>query len=639
MSFLAPLALIGALLAIPIILLYMLRLRRREVVVSSTFLWQQILRDSEANTPWQKLKRNLLLLLQLLILAMMVFALARPFINVPAISSGRTAILLDASASMNATDGRSSTNETISRFEEAKRSALEMINTMGANDIITIIRVAEISEVIAPYSNDRLLLTAAIEGAQPSQASADWTAGLTLAAAGAGGNPDFTIVIISDGGLGEAENLPAIPGTVQYVPVGQSDSNLAITALATRTGADLNPELFTQITNYGSTDADVVFSLRIDGDLLTSERYTIPAHSDFPLVSHALSAGFSTVQANLTIPTDSTVPDYLADDNAAYAVSSGSEVRRVLLMTDGNLFLEQVLRYLPGIVAFQGTIANGLPQDPYDLYVFDGWLPPTLPQADLLLINPPTSTSLFTVGAETQNIDNPIVETNDPRMAFVDFGNVNVINFNVITADWAEPLIRVDGGPLLLAGETGGRQIAILTFDLHESSLPLDLAFPILMSNLLEWFTPRSAINVPNGLDVGESLAIRPQTNATALRVTLPDTTVHEIPVDRETLIFAETALTGLYTLEVLNGSTVLETAPFAVNLFDAGESNITPRTEIALGDTIVEQAQREELGQFEFWPFAALLALLILLIEWQVYHRRMQVPTMMGPVLRRKRA
>ena len=106
MSFLTPLALIGGLLAIPVILMYMLRLRRREVTVSSTFLWQQILHNNEANTPWQRLKRNLLLLLQLLILALLVLALARPFIVVPAVSAGQIALLLDASASMNATDCR-----------------------------------------------------------------------------------------------------------------------------------------------------------------------------------------------------------------------------------------------------------------------------------------------------------------------------------------------------------------------------------------------------------------------------------------------------------------------------------------------------------------------------------------------------
>lgn len=96
MSFLTPLALIALALAIPILLMYMLRLRRREVVVSSTFLWRQIVRDQEANTPWQRLRRNLLLFLQLLILLLLVLALARPYITVPAVSSGRTALLIDA---------------------------------------------------------------------------------------------------------------------------------------------------------------------------------------------------------------------------------------------------------------------------------------------------------------------------------------------------------------------------------------------------------------------------------------------------------------------------------------------------------------------------------------------------------------
>src|SRR5215218_1516780 len=103
MAFLTPLGLLLGALAVPIILLYMLRLRRRDVQVSSTMLWQQVLRDREANTPWQRLRRNLLLIVQLLVLAALAFALARPFIEVPAVTTGRIALLIDASASMNAT--------------------------------------------------------------------------------------------------------------------------------------------------------------------------------------------------------------------------------------------------------------------------------------------------------------------------------------------------------------------------------------------------------------------------------------------------------------------------------------------------------------------------------------------------------
>src|SRR5215813_5566070 len=134
MSFLAPVALALSALAIPIILLYMLRLRRRDVQVSSTMLWQQILRDREANAPWQRLKRNLLMLLQLLILAALVIALARPFVAVPTVTSGRTALLIDASASMNATDVQPN------RFEVAKQQALDLVDSLNDRDTLAVIR-------------------------------------------------------------------------------------------------------------------------------------------------------------------------------------------------------------------------------------------------------------------------------------------------------------------------------------------------------------------------------------------------------------------------------------------------------------------------------------------------------------------
>src|SRR5690606_36222092 len=56
LSSVVPAALALAVLATPIVLLHMLRLRRTEMPVSSTFLWQQLVRDREANAPWQRLR-------------------------------------------------------------------------------------------------------------------------------------------------------------------------------------------------------------------------------------------------------------------------------------------------------------------------------------------------------------------------------------------------------------------------------------------------------------------------------------------------------------------------------------------------------------------------------------------------------
>ncbi len=630
MSFLTPLALIGGLLAIPILLLYMLRLRRREIPVSSTYLWQQLLLDREANTPWQRLRRNLLLLLQLLILALLVLALARPYIVVPAVSAGQTALLLDASASMNATDSPEGT-----RFEAARRQALEMVETMSAGDRMTVIRVAAVPEVLVPYTNDRTLLRDAINSAQPSLASADWAAALTLAAAGAAGAEDFSIVIIGDGGLGDAATLPAIPGEVKLVTVGESASNVAITALATRALAGRQPQLFAQITNYGDQDAEVVFDLRVDGELFAAERHTIPAGEALPLVSEALPEGYQTVQAGLTIPADSAVPDYLAQDNRAWAVSPGGGTRRILLMSEGNYFIEQVLRSLPATQVVLGDINRGLPTTEFDLTILDGWLPPELPQGDLLIFNPPSSTRLFTVGEESTATGNPRVRADDPRMTFVDFSNVNIASFRQVSAGWAEPLITADGGPLLLAGEVDGQQVAIFTFNLFQSDLPLQIAWPVVMSGLLEWYRPQDVVSVPEGLRVGESVFVRPPPTATGVRVTLPDGSSRELEAGRDNLIFADTHQPGVYTLEVLENGQVTQTTAFPVNLFDAGESDIRPQTSLTLGEVTLEEAEEEAIGQREFWHWLALIAFLVLLVEWLLYHRRMRAPQRFAPVRR----
>jgi hypothetical protein len=309
-----------------------------------------------------------------------------------------------------------------------------------------------------------------------------------------------------------------------------------------------------------------------------------------------------------------------------------------LLMSSGNLFLEQVLRSMPTIEAFKGDIKRPLPKDKYDLYILDGWLPTDgqLPDGDLLIINPPSSTSLFTVGAESKPDDTIRVKSNDPRTTFVDFKDVNILKFKALTgADWADSLITTDTGPLLIAGEQDGRQVAILPFDIHDSDLPLQITWPILMSNLLEWFTPSAIISVPNGLQVGASLPIRPPFEATGVRVTLPDGSSKDLPIDRQTVVFADTREPGLYKIDILNGNEIIQSAPFAVNLFAPTESNISPQSTISLSGNTIAAATRDEVGQQEFWPWAALLALLILMIEWLVYQRRMQARTVFRPFFR----
>src|SRR5437763_9598837 len=110
-------ALAAAALAIPaLLILYFLKLRRREMAVSSTLLWKKAIQDLQVNAPFQKLRRNLLLLLQLMLLCFLLLAFSRPVTNYRPPPGKVSVILIDRSASMSAKDvnGRS-------RLEEAKR--------------------------------------------------------------------------------------------------------------------------------------------------------------------------------------------------------------------------------------------------------------------------------------------------------------------------------------------------------------------------------------------------------------------------------------------------------------------------------------------------------------------------------------
>lgn len=630
MSFLAPAAFAALAIAIPILLLYMLRLRRREVLISSTFLWRQVVQDTEANTPWQRLRRNLLLFLQLLILLLLVLALARPFITVPTISAGKIALLLDASASMTATDVAGST-----RFAAAIEQARQIVNNMNPRDTISLIRVADIAEPLTAYTADKNELRQALAGMSVSHGAGDWDTALTLAAAGAVGAENFSIVMITDGGLGAAASLPAnIPQPI-VVPIGESADNVAITALATRALAGGQPpQLFAQVTNYGAAAADISLVIRLDDVLRLSRSGAIPPRSQLPIpFDEPISQPFETLSAVLTFDNDA--QDFLALDNRAWTVRNEVNTRRVYYVSQtGNLFLEQVLRSLPGVQTFRGNAENRrLPADAFDLYVFDGWLPNALPAGDMLLINPPNSTPLFTLGALLEPTDEIIVSAEEsPITAFVDLDEMSLLQVRELSAAWAQPLIRAPEAAVLLAGEVNARQIAILPFDLRDSNLPLLIAYPVLMANLIDWFSPADIVPLPDGLSVGDVLLISPPLLADSLRITAPDGRVSELAVEGETLAYTETGQLGLYKLEILQAGEVTQSQHFAVNLFASGESDITPRpeAELQLGGGLTEAAADEQLGLQEFWMLLALAALLLLAIEWYVYHRRLQVPTLL---------
>jgi hypothetical protein len=594
----------------------MLKLRRKQTQVSSTMLWEKILRDKQANTPWQKLKRNLLLFLQLLILAALIFALARPALQTKVVASGTVIVLLDASASMNATD------ISPSRFEEARKSARALIDGLSSDSSMTLILVGQTPQTLIASETDKSLLKSALNKVQVTQGTVDWNAAFALAAGASRSNSKSTVVIISDGGLPES-GLPSLPGDVRYISIGESNNNLSISALALRASKG-KPQLFAEVKNHSDKNRTIIFSLYIGNELFLARQMDVAAHSQNSISLADLPTASAIYKAHISNPEDVSAPlDSLSLDDTAFAVYQASSARRALLVSEGNLFLEQLLASLPGIQPFRALpAADGtlqIPNEPFDLYIFDGYVPAKLPNSNLLLINP-TSNPLFNVGESFKEINNIQVKEHT-LTRYVDWKTVHVLQAHKVTLpNWMTVLIESDSNPLVFAGEKNGQRVAALSFDLRESDLPLQIAYPILFSNLINYLAPPSAFDSSQSLQAGESLVITPQTDAKQVVVASPSNQIYTLAPGQN--MFSQTNELGFYAVNFVTENSN-RAAYFAVNLFAPSESDIQPRTELHIGTQSVTPAVSKQIGLQELWKWLAGLALLILMIEWQVFHRK----------------
>ena len=195
MSFLSPLALFG-LAFLPVVLaMYLLKLRRDQQVVPSTLLWKRLLADVEANAPWQRLRRSLLLLLQLLLVALLALLAARPFLERPAGLAGDVVVVLDTSASMGATD------IPPDRLTEAKAKIFVRLKDLPANGTVSVIAAGRTARVVVNGTSDLGRVRAAIDGIAVESATGDLGDALNLADALAARAGDAEILVATDGAL------------------------------------------------------------------------------------------------------------------------------------------------------------------------------------------------------------------------------------------------------------------------------------------------------------------------------------------------------------------------------------------------------------------------------------------------------
>lgn len=606
---------LGAALAGAVLLMYMLKLRREDRRVPSTLLWRAVIQDPPANAPWQRLRRSLLLLLQLLVLAALSFALARPYLRSPQVVGRNLVVLLDRSASMAATD------VTPSRLEAAKSAVVDLARTAsGAR--VTVLAFDDGVEVLAAGETDPAQVAAAVARVAPLPLRGDATDALAFAAALVEGQADSQVVVFSDGNFDSAQAAP-IPAPLRYERVGETGENQAISAVALRGGnAATAAELFVQATNYARQPVTRRVEVLLDGQLFDARDLALPTGGQAAFTV-AVPDGATTATVRLT------GDDALALDDAGWAVRPRSERAKVALVSAGNRFLETALRLLPGVESLTplDPTATGEPLGRVDVSVLDGVLPDPLPPGGLLAIAPLTDTESVRVLGRLENPVPRVVAPEHPVLAGVDLADLHILTAQALELgpEWAPLVVAdVDGQawPLVAAGRLADRPAVLLAFDVRASDLPLTPAFPVLVANSLAHLAPTALAGVPTGATLDEPLPLRFPAGVTGVQLTDPGGATRELALEQGQATLTDLRRPGLYRVsaETADGST---TGDLAVNFTAAAESDLRPADSLALtagpsgsGDGAPLLARREL-----WWPFA-LAALGLLVAEWLWYHR-----------------
>lgn len=619
MRFLSPLAFFFAFTIPVVIVFYLLKLKRKVRVVPSTVLWMKFIQDAKANAPFQKLRKNLLLLLQLLALALMIFALSRPFVLGTAKPSKLQIAIIDASASMQATD------ESPSRFEAAKREALKLVNALGDNDRMMIVKAASLTAVVCSPTSEKDKLRRAIVDLRVEDTTSDIEAAAKLALAFSGATSvegaapvvaDTDVHLFSDGAVPEPEALKNASLRLNYVKFGKGAQNVGITALDVRPSATdpSQSEIYISICNFQDREITTDLRVSLDDQLLDVRSITLPATNEAQQIIAASMARDGILTARLAVQDD------LAADNVAYVVNRTPQPTRVLLVTRANSFLERALGSVQNVQLTKITPDQYKPDLDYDIVVCDFQSLDAVPRANCMLIHS-YAKQLFEVGTL---VEAPVIidwKPTHPLLRFVQFDNVAVSKaLQIKPPEWAQVIVEAQQTPLIFAGEREQQRIVYIGFDTLESNWPLRVSFPIFIANAVQWLNPRRPDAALFQVKAGDAIRLPLREPVKEVKVTSPDKSTETLPVDagaRE-IAFKNTTQLGVYEAQ-MGTQTVL----FCSNLLSKDESNIKPRDQISIGKFGAVEAQRLQAANLELWRWIALGGFGLLCLEWYLFHRR----------------
>jgi hypothetical protein len=632
-----------AALAAAMVLLYVLKLRRRRVQVPFAPLWARLVEERQSTALFRRLRRLFSLLIQLAILALIVLAMGDPRLA-PGTGCGfeppappperHTLVLLDSSASM-ATFERGRT-----RLERAAARAHALIDQLGPNPGHRLMLAAVDTDLrpLTLWSADRAAAHAAVDAwlAQgPRDTATDLAHALALAQDILRGRPNPETVLLSD------TATPALPPALTAAtalsvePVGEPGANVGIEALNVRPYLDdsLTYSLFYAVRNTAARPLRATLYLYANeagrgvADFVSPDRIVssvaleLPAQGVLRDVIGDLSFDGSRLCARVVIDPAEATADPFPTDDTAFALVPERRRLKVQLVGEANLFLQATLLVRENVDFELKAPADYRGPEGYDVTIVDRADVDISKPGRYLLVDPAPSDTFRVAGATTDPTvarvqkDHPLAR----GLVLADLGIQRATRYERDPTD--RPVASAaDGTPLLFTRRDAAtdRTFAVLPFDLGQSLLPVNYAFPLLVVNVLNWFSPQ-----PDGL-IPTHRAGRPL----SLAATLPEGPLTVAgPAGAPPAAARRTAdrialradRIGIYEL-----STPSATAPMlvALNLMDADESAITPRGAYPAWTPPPPWTPPAPPWPGTLWRSLLIIALGVSLVEWLTWHR-----------------
>ncbi len=487
MTLLAPLGLLAAALAIPVLLLHVLTPRRDPVRVSSLLLWRRKDATIKALAPWQRLRFSTLLLLQLLAVAILAAGLAGLAALREAPLADHTVFIVDSSGSMASVDG------TPDRLTTAVARAEELYDELPDDGLASLVVAGPSPEVLLERSSDRGEFDRALRAIEATAAAADFESAFLLADGLVDPDRANGFVLLTDGGVDEGAQAQAPLGTRAEL-VGQSETNRAVVGLAARR---LEDGLLARVTvaNTGGPSATQQLRLVVDGETIERQELTLPEGE--------------VVEREFSLPLGDRVSvflegdDLLAVDNQRYVVVPEAEELKVAVVGERSFFVDELLEAMSAELVEVGPAGPAAEDDDIDVILFNQVDVPDTVSRPFLAIRPPSGApGISVVGAVEDPI--PSFVRDDPLMESVDISRMAFAEVQGLEVSDGETLMAAAGAPLLVRGSTGDVPFFYFPFALERSNLPVEVAFPVLGSRMVNELITVEGLT--SGYIVGERL-------------------------------------------------------------------------------------------------------------------------------------